>query len=210
MVRWVSVAVIVVLATGCGFPGSVRNVVKIGLVAPFEGPQRNMAYDVLFATRLAVQNYNRTAAAERDEPFAELIALNDDGRPAESQQQAREMVADPDILGVIGPWSADTARAAMDEYQSAGLSVVLPDAGAVGQGLTTLNKADGVVEIAAGRAANKDLADGFRALTGRDPGPQAIQAYEAAGLLLATVRRATPRGQPTRATVRALIETTGP
>jgi ABC-type branched-subunit amino acid transport system substrate-binding protein len=208
IVAWLSVGLVVVLAAGCSFPGSVRSVVKIGLVAPFEGPQRNMAYDVLFATRLAVQEYNRRAAAGPDEPFVELVALNDDGRPAESRQQARDMAVDPDILGVVGPWSVGTALAALDAYRAAGLAVVLPDIGPGGNRLATPSSADGVARIAAGQAASKDLGEGFRALTGREPGTQAIQAYEAARLLLAAVRQAVAaHGQPTRAEVLGMIKT---
>ncbi|HFC11696.1 MAG TPA: hypothetical protein ENJ56_02535, partial [Anaerolineae bacterium] len=37
---------------------SVDPVVKIGLVAPFEGEQRVIGYDVIYATRLAVRQVN--------------------------------------------------------------------------------------------------------------------------------------------------------
>jgi ABC-type branched-subunit amino acid transport system substrate-binding protein len=186
--------------TGCSVPGSVRTVVKIGLVAPFEGSQRTLAYDALFGSRLAVQRHNRTASQEQ--PLVELVALNDDGRPAESQHQAREMAIDPDIVGVIGPWSTETAQAALDAYRTARLAVVLPDANLLPKREpASPDLADGVAEIATGAlVADKEFAARFQAMAGREPSRQAIAAYDAANLLLnAMVER------PTRAGVFAQI-----
>ena len=206
-VVWLSVAAIVVLAASCSFPGSVRSVVKIGLVAPFEGPQRNMAYDLLSAARLAMQRHNLEAGS--NEPLVELVALNDDGRANESRQQAREMAVDPDIVGVVGPWSTDAALSAMGTYRAAGLAVVLPDVGPARDGRVMPDKIEGVVKIAEGQVADRAFVERFRALTGHEPGAQAIQAYQGASLLLATVSRASSANRrPTRAEVLALIETT--
>ena len=43
------------LAAGCA---SVDPVVKIGLVAPFEGRQRAVGYDAIYSARLAVREIN--------------------------------------------------------------------------------------------------------------------------------------------------------
>ncbi len=204
-VTWLWVAAIAILAAGCSFPGSVRSTVKIGLVAPFEGPQRNAAYDLLFAARLAVQHYNLEAGT--GEPLVELIALNDDGRAAESRQQAREMAVDPDIVGVIGPWSTDAALSAMDVYRAAGLASVLPDVGSASGGRAVADESDGVVKIVTSQPVDGAFVEEFRALTGHEPGAQAIQAYEGTSLLVKTVAQAAiTNGRPTRADVLALIE----
>lgn len=116
------------LCSACSTPGSVLPVVKIGLVAPFEGPQRAMAYDALFATKLALRRFNeqqRNAGG----PLVELVALNDDGQAIRSRQVAQEMAVDPAIVGVIGPWSAEAAAAAAKTYREANLPVVYPGLG---------------------------------------------------------------------------------
>ena len=196
----ISLAVVGLALAGCRIPGSVRPVVKIGLVAPFEGPQRTLAYDALFGSRLAVQRHNRTAGP--GQPLVELVALNDDGRPAESRQQAREMAIDPDIVGVIGPWSAATAQAALDEYRTGQLAVVLPEVTLLpGRAPASPDLPDGVAAIATGGlVADKEFNLGFQAMAGREPSRQAIAAYDAANLLLNAVIQA-----PTRAGVFAQV-----
>lgn len=118
------VSLLVLPLAACAFDGSVPVVVKVGLVAPFEGEQRTMAYDVLSATKRAIREHNET---HRDTgPLVELVALNDNGNPQDAAQKAREIAIDPDILGVLGPWSIHGALASLDIYRQAGLTVMLP------------------------------------------------------------------------------------
>ncbi len=120
------------LLGGCAGPsarlraglGSTQPVVKIGLVAPFEGLHRYLGYDVLYAVKLAVRE--RNAAGGVSGYMVELVALDDGNDPAQSPLQAREMAVDPDVMGVIGPFSDETALAALDEYHSAGLALITP------------------------------------------------------------------------------------
>ena len=95
--------------TACSvFRGGVLPVVKVGLIAPFEGPQRAAAYEALYAVKLALKEYNAT---NRDTgPLAELVALNDSLLPTNTarQQALQQMVIDPAVLGIIGPWMEGT------------------------------------------------------------------------------------------------------
>ncbi|MCB0210109.1 MAG: ABC transporter substrate-binding protein [Anaerolineae bacterium] len=117
--------------------------VKIGLVAPFEGLYRASGYEVLFAVKLALQERN-TGQGIRGYRV-ELVALNDFNEAASAAQQARALVADPDIIGVIGHLTPATTRAALPIYQEANLAVAIPwsvEAAA-------LTQDDGVVSLAA-------------------------------------------------------------
>src|SRR5579859_4249479 len=88
-----------------------RPVVKIGLVAPFEGRYRDVGYEVIYAVRLAVREANAAGGVAGNS--IELTALDDSGDPASSAEQARKLGTDPQIVGVIGDWlDATTARAA--------------------------------------------------------------------------------------------------
>jgi len=102
--------------------GSTRPVVKIGLVAPFEGLHRHLGYDVLYAVKLAVRE--RDAAGGVSGYMVELVALDDSNDPAQARLQARKMIVDADVMGVIGHFSAQAALAALDAYHRAGLALI--------------------------------------------------------------------------------------
>ncbi len=112
------------LLGGCAGLGSTRPVVKIGLVAPFEGLHRQLGYDVLYAVKLAVRE--RNAAGGVSGYIVELVALDDSNDPAQSPLQTRKMIVDADVMGVIGHFSNQAALAAVDEYHRAGLALITP------------------------------------------------------------------------------------
>jgi branched-chain amino acid transport system substrate-binding protein len=113
------------LPGGPGGAGSVTPTVKLGLSAPFEGLYRDLGYEVLQAVRLAVRQRN-AAGGLGGRYLVELVALNDFNEPQEAVRQAGEMATDPDILGVLGGWSAETARQASPEYRRLGLLFLVP------------------------------------------------------------------------------------
>jgi branched-chain amino acid transport system substrate-binding protein len=105
-------------------PRRTTSVVKVGLVAPFEGRYRALGYEVLYAVKWALQERNLDGASVG---YAfELVALNDDDDPARSSFQALKFAADSDVLGVIGPFSDSTWLAAAPAYAERGLPLVSP------------------------------------------------------------------------------------
>ena len=76
---------------------STRPVVKIGLIAPFEGLYRRSGYEALDAVRLAV--------AESPAAGIEFIPLAVDGGddPVHTQRAVQKILADPAVRGLIGP-----------------------------------------------------------------------------------------------------------
>src|SRR5919108_607445 len=64
-----------------------RPVVKIGLVAPFEGRYREVGYEVIYAVRLAVREANAGGGVAGYS--VELTALDDGGDSALAAHQAR-------------------------------------------------------------------------------------------------------------------------
>ena len=59
-------------------------------------------------------------------PFVELVALNDSLQPADAKRQALQMVMDPAILGVVGPWMGKNLEFSKEIYQDADLSILCP------------------------------------------------------------------------------------
>lgn len=103
---------------------SAPPTIKIGLVAPFEGLYRSTGYDVLFAVKLALQERNQGQGLNGYR--VELVALNDFNDPAEARRQAQALIADPDVVGVVGHLSSTTTLAAMPVYQEARLAMSIP------------------------------------------------------------------------------------
>ncbi|MDM8518971.1 branched-chain amino acid ABC transporter substrate-binding protein [Anaerolineales bacterium HSG6] len=103
---------------------TVPPTVKIGLIAPFEGTNRALGYEALFATKLAIQEQNTLGGINGYK--IELIALNDFNEPEKAVQQAKALLADPDVLGVVGHFSTDSTISALPIYQQADMAVVIP------------------------------------------------------------------------------------
>jgi branched-chain amino acid transport system substrate-binding protein len=97
-------------------------VVKIGLVAPYEGRYRSVGYDVIYAVRMAVRE--RNAAGGVGGYLVEVVSLDDGGNPEAAAEQARKLALDPAILAVIGHWRGDTTLAAAPVYAEAGLPLL--------------------------------------------------------------------------------------
>lgn len=109
---------------GCVPIGSTKPIVKIGLVAPFEGPDRPLGYNVLYAVKLAIWERNERGGVAGY--MVELVALDDGNEPSAAAQQARKMILDPDVMGVVGHFSNATTLAAIPEYHQAGLTLISP------------------------------------------------------------------------------------
>ncbi len=123
-----ALVVVIALLVGCRFPGSTRPLIKIGLVAPFEGRLRARGYDVLYAVKLAVRQRNESGGVGGYR--VELVALDDGGDPAEAVRQVHELAVDQDIVGVIGHFVEETTLAAAPEYARQGLALIAPGVGA--------------------------------------------------------------------------------
>jgi hypothetical protein len=118
-----SVFVAALLVGSCLPHGDAPAVVKIGVIAPFEGVGRRLGYAVLpeIKGELASANRQRPKAPYR----VALVALNDDLDAREAAEQARALVQDPDVLAVIGLWSDETSRSAAPILAEAGVPILL-------------------------------------------------------------------------------------
>src|SRR5262245_19282095 len=106
-----------------------RPLVKIGLVAPFEGRYRDIGYEVIYAVRLAVREANAAGGIAGYD--VELTALDDSGDPASAIVQARKLAVDPQIVGAIGDWLDPTTLSAAPAYAAAGLPLLATAAAAL-------------------------------------------------------------------------------
>lgn len=98
------------LLSACALPGDAAPVVKIGVIAPFEGAGRPLGYAVLPAVKAAAAAAN--ASGELGRYRVLVVAFNDDLSGPTAAAQARALALDPEVLAVLGPWSAETSTAA--------------------------------------------------------------------------------------------------
>ena len=107
------------LITGCA---SVQPVVKIGLVAPFEGAQRALGYDAIYAARLAVREINEAGGIGGYR--VALVALDDGGDAQLAGETAVSLTIDPAVIAVIGHGLAETTAVAQPIYAEANLPLL--------------------------------------------------------------------------------------
>jgi len=111
------------LLTACTTVKLTRPVVKIGLVAPFEGRYRYVGYDAIYAARLALREAN--AAGGVGGYNVTLVAYDDHGTVSGALTAACNLAQDPDVVAVIGHFRDETTGAARTVYDEAGLPLVV-------------------------------------------------------------------------------------
>ena len=117
--KFLGLLLLVSTLAGCA---SVDPVVKIGLVAPFEGRHRAIGYDALYAARLAVREIN--AAGGIGGYRVALVALDDRGDAQLARDAAASLVVDPSVVAVVGHYLPETTGAARPIYEDGGLPLV--------------------------------------------------------------------------------------
>lgn len=103
--------------SGCA---SVAPVVKVGLVAPFEGRHRAIGYDAIYSARLAVREINQAGGIGGYR--VALVALDDGGEREGAMGAAASLVIDPDVVAVVGHYLPETTTAAATLYDRHGLA----------------------------------------------------------------------------------------
>lgn len=99
---------------------SAAPVVKVGLVAPFEGRHRDVGYDVLYSARLAIREINAVGGIEGTR--IALVALDDGGNSENAEAAANSLLIDPNVVAVVGHWLPETNKAAAPIYTVGGLT----------------------------------------------------------------------------------------
>ena len=97
------IALISFILIGCT---QTPEVVKVGLVAPFEGQEREMGYDGIYAARLAVREFNQSQPV--DGIKLALVALDDSSEVETAAGNSLALAADPSIIAVVGIGGEET------------------------------------------------------------------------------------------------------
>jgi ABC-type branched-subunit amino acid transport system substrate-binding protein len=105
---------------------STQPVIKIGLVAPFEGRYRAIGYEAIYAARLAIREINARGGVNGYR--IELVALDDRGEADRAITAAQQLIIDPQVMAVVGHYRPATTAVALTEYCARDLPVVAMEA----------------------------------------------------------------------------------
>ena len=111
---------VAIFATGC--LQTTPQLIKIGLIAPFEGRYREVGNDVVPAVRLAIREW--AVMHPNEAVTVELVTYDDRGDPTEAITQAERLLTDTAIDVVIGHWRQETTLAAAPIYDDADIPLI--------------------------------------------------------------------------------------
>ncbi len=166
--------------------------VKIGLVAPFEGRDRAVGYDAIYAARLAVREIN-AAGGIAGRKLA-LLALDSGDAEDRERAAAAGLALDPDVVAVVGYDRPSGSSPANDLYQFAGLPFIV-------LGEAPFTQSDPEI-LPAG------FVQAYGVLTPFDEqaGPYSAATYDAFYLLFEALRVAESEGEISRESVAAALD----
>ena len=115
---------LVLAIVGCA-PAPKTPVVKIGFVAALTGDQAPQGQDILHGAKLAIEQ-----AAAQGEILPgyrlELVALDDQRNPTQAVAAAKKLVADRDVVAVVGHLNSSCTMPASSIYHQARILQVSP------------------------------------------------------------------------------------
>jgi ABC-type branched-subunit amino acid transport system substrate-binding protein len=117
-----SLFLVVVLSLCLSACVATQPVIKIGLVAPFEGRFRAIGYEAVYAARLAIREINARGGVRGYR--IELVALDDRGEAGRASEAAQQLIIDPQVVAVIGHYRPATSAAALTVYCASRVPVV--------------------------------------------------------------------------------------
>lgn len=122
----------------------------LAVVVPI-GTNPNDAQEILRGVAQAQNQFNDNKGLNNR--FLEIVIADDDNTKS-AQQVAQQLVKDNSILGVIGHNSSDATKAALPEYEKAGLAIISPTATSV-----FLKKSVFFRTVSSDESAGKQLAE---------------------------------------------------
>lgn len=116
MRRYLLLLLCLLVLAGC-LPERPAPVLKVGLLAPFEGERRELGYHLLPAIF--------AATPERvNGQLVEWVILDTSSQPEVAAQRARELLVDPAVLAIVGPLLPEEVAAVAPLMEEAGVAWV--------------------------------------------------------------------------------------
>ncbi len=123
---------ILIAVTGCATPSeralggnpSETRVIKIATQSPLSGGQAALGEAIKLGAQLAIEKLK--GPVERAGFEVEIVTFDDQAKPSVGVANAREIIADPDILLVIGHLNSGVAIPSSELYSQVDLAMISP------------------------------------------------------------------------------------
>ena len=99
---------------------------SIGYQGPLTGPEAAFGISQLNAVKFALSKYK--AANSSSMLSSTIVAADDQGDPALSQNAANSLIDNPCVMAVVGPAFSGASRIALPLYLAAGVPIITPSA----------------------------------------------------------------------------------
>ncbi|MFC1416911.1 branched-chain amino acid ABC transporter substrate-binding protein [Streptacidiphilus cavernicola] len=111
-------------SSGSGSSAAANTTVTIGVDAPLTGSLTALGQGIKNSVDLAVNTANKTK--EVPGVTFKIEPLDDQAQPSSGQQNAAKLVADPSVVGVVGPLNSSVAQSMQKVFDNANLVEVSP------------------------------------------------------------------------------------
>lgn len=114
------------LCLGCGSSSSAPGalpLVKIGVVAPLDAGLVEFGRGIRNSVELAVRLANESGQFQ---VAFQVVALDDSSTPSVGEAAARELAADPQVIGVVGTYNSGVAALVKPVLNEAGIVMISP------------------------------------------------------------------------------------
>ena len=115
---------LLLLLAGCGGQSN-DHVIKIGFAGPLTGDQAPQGQDMLHGAQLAVEQANAKGEVISGYRF-ELVQMDDQRSPTQAVAVAKKLVADNDVVAVVGHLNSSCTQSASEIYYQARMLSISP------------------------------------------------------------------------------------
>jgi branched-chain amino acid transport system substrate-binding protein len=118
------IASIVLAACAPAAPGAAGGTIKIATQSPLSGGQSSIGGDIKNGAEVAFEQLSGTLKGMGFK--VEMAAYDDEANPDKGVANAKQIVADPDILCVVGHYNSGVQIPSSEVYHTSGLANVSP------------------------------------------------------------------------------------
>ena len=101
---------------------------KIAVIAPMSGDQTEIGLSLQRGAEIYAQTVNKTGGINGN--YIGIEVFDNEGNRELTEKLAASVVADPDVIGIVGPWSLENTRATAEQTDKANVPLLSASVGA--------------------------------------------------------------------------------